>query len=389
MRVFVAGTSLLPSYGGPAFSVSRLAIALTDAGAEVGLWAPDQSAGSTTLLPVKSPVQRLSGTEAEALDRFGKADILHDNGIWLPHNHRLAGLAKVRGIPRIVSTRGMLEPWARRHKQFKKHLAWHLYQRRDLRLACCHHATAEAEADNLSKLRLGVPIVTVPNGVDVPEEQPPIANGKVEQATSERLRTVLFLGRIYPVKGLPMLIEAWARVRPKGWALRITGPDEAGHRKFVEKAVLAAGLGEVISFTGPIEPRMKKSAFFDAELLVLPSHSESFGVVVAEALAHGLPVLTTTRTPWSILARRECGWWVEATVDGISEGLRQATDLEPEARRAMGAKGRALAIEQFGWECVAERILAMYRLILGKASDSTSIITSPNLCLLDHETPVL
>jgi glycosyltransferase involved in cell wall biosynthesis len=364
-------------------------VALADRGTEVGLWASDQSAATSTLIPPKSSVQRLIGTEANALDRFGKIDILHDNGIWLPHNHRLAELAKTRGIPRIVSTRGMLEPWARRHKQFKKRLAWRLYQRRDLRLACCHHTTGEAEAHNLEKLLLGVPVITVPNGVDVPEEQPPTVNGEVERAISERLRTVLFLGRIYPVKGLPMLIEAWARVRPQGWVLRIAGPDEAGHRKFVEKAVLAAGLGEVISFTGPIEPRMKKSAFFDAELLVLPSHSESFGVVVAEALAHGLPVLTTTKTPWSILAQRECGWWVEATVDGISEGLRQATDLEPEARRAMGAKGRALAIEQFGWECVAERILAMYRLILGKASDSTSIITSPNLCLPNHETPVL
>jgi glycosyltransferase involved in cell wall biosynthesis len=364
-------------------------MALADRGTEVGLWASDQSAAASPLISPKSSVQRLIGTEANALDRFGKIDILHDNGIWLQHNHRLAVLAKTRGIPRIISTRGMLEPWARRHKQFKKRLAWHLYQQRDLRLACCHHTTAEAEADNLSKLRLGVPIVTVPNGVDIPEKQPPLVNRENEQATSERLRTVLFLGRIYPVKGLPMLIEAWARVRPKGWALRIAGPDEAGHRRSLETAVLTAGLGEVVSFTGPIGHQMKKSAFSNAELLVLPSHSESFGIVVAEALAHGLPVLTTTSTPWSILAQRKCGWWVAATVEGISDGLRQATDLGPEVLRAMGAKGRALAIEQFRWECVAERTLAMYALILGKASASAAIIGSPNLCLPDHETPVL
>ena len=74
----------------------------------------------TPLLPARSSVQRIIGTESEALDRFGEPDILHDNGIWLPHNHRLAMLAEKRGIPRVVSTRGMLEPWALSHKRLKK-----------------------------------------------------------------------------------------------------------------------------------------------------------------------------------------------------------------------------------------------------------------------------
>jgi glycosyltransferase involved in cell wall biosynthesis len=109
---------------------------------------------------------------------------------------------------------------------------------------------------------------------------------------------------------------------------------------------------------------MKKSAFFDAELFVLPTHSESFGIVVAEALAHGLPVLTTTGAPWSILPESGCGWWVDPTVDGIAEGLRQATILDPEILQAMGAKGRALVITEFGWNRVADRILSTYLGIL-------------------------
>ena len=131
MRVLLTGTSLLPEYGGPAFSVSRLAMALAEAGAEVGLWASDQSAMFTPLLPAGSSVQRIIGTEAEALDRFGETDILHDNGIWLRHNHRLAVFAEKRGIPRVVSTRGMLEPWALNHKGLKKKIAWRLDRPRD------------------------------------------------------------------------------------------------------------------------------------------------------------------------------------------------------------------------------------------------------------------
>src|ERR1700693_2966750 len=141
--------SLLPDYGGPAFSVSRLATALAEAGAKVGLWASDQSAAITPLVPAGSSVQRIIGTEAEALVRFGETDILHDNGIWLPHNHRLAVLSEKRGIPRVVSTRGMLEPWALRHKWLRKRLAWALYQRRDLTHAQVHHTTAQSESRNL------------------------------------------------------------------------------------------------------------------------------------------------------------------------------------------------------------------------------------------------
>ena len=337
-------------------------MALADAGAQVGLWAADGSAATTALLPAVSPVQRMIGTESEAVDRFGETDLLHDNGMWLPHNHRLAALTGKGGIPRVVSTRGMLEPWALQHKRLKKDVAWWLYQRRDLKQASCHITSSAAEARNVQHLGLGVPVVTVPNGVDVPEQPRHFAS---ESGNGERnVRTALFLGRIYPIKGLPMLIEAWARVRPDGWRLRIAGPDEAGHRKQVERAVSAAGLGDVVSFAGPIEPEMRTPAFFDADLFVLPTHSESFGMVVAEALAHSLPVLTTTAAPWSILQEQGCGWSVDPTVDAITEGLRQATRLDSRALRGMGKKGRALVVERFSWRSIADRMLCTYREVL-------------------------
>ena len=370
MKIFLAATSLLPSYGGPAVSVTRLATALGDAGAQVGLWSADNSEAAESLLPDVSSVQRLRGTEPEALNSFGIPDVLHDNGIWLPHNHRLAVLARKHSIPRVVSLRGMLEPWALRHKWLKKKIAWMAYQRRDLEQACCHLTSSEPEARNLEKIGLGVPVITVPNGVDLPADQlarhasPEPRNGT---------RTALFLGRIAPVKGLPMLIEAWRRVRPQGWVLRIAGPDEDDYQREVEKAVSSTDLEQFVSFLGPIPPEDKHVLFRDADLFVLPTHSESFGVAVAEALAHGLPVLTTTGAPWSILPGQGCGWWVDASVDGLVHGLQQATDLDCRTLQAMGARGRAMVVERFSWERIAGDVLTAYRSILATTSSAAGV----------------
>jgi glycosyltransferase involved in cell wall biosynthesis len=354
VKVLLTVGSFLPSYGGPAFSVSLLASALADLGADVGVWAPDQSAEQSPLFSPRTSVRRLSGPISEVLQRFGPADVLHDNGIWLPHNHRLVRLAARAGAARIVSIRGMLQPWALKHKHTRKKAAWWLYQRGDLERADLHHCTSDAEAGHVRDCGLGVPLVTIPNGVELPS----VISSR--EAFKGEPRVALFLGRIYPVKGLPMLIEAWARTRPQGWILRIAGPDEAGHRREVERAVADADLRDVVHFTGPIAPQMKQDCFSKADLFVLPTHSESFGVVIAEALAHGVPVLTTSGAPWSILPKVGCGWWVDANVDGIASGLRAATSLDSETLRALGAKGRDLVALEFSWKSVAQRTLSAY-----------------------------
>jgi len=362
VKIFLAGTSLLPSYGGPAYSVARLATALADANARVGIWASDQSVLDTPLLSARGKIQAITGKATEALAEFGSPDVLHDNGIWLRHNHQFAVLAAQRSIPRVVSTRGMLEPWAVRHKRLKKWLAWKVYERRDLQRAQLLHSTALQEARNLESFGLGVPVRVIPNGVDLP------AITREEAAARESRnvprRTALFLGRIYPVKGLPMLVEAWARVRPQTWRLQIAGPDEARHRAEVERAVSVAGLSDVVSFLGAISEETKSNVYFNADLFILPSYSESFGMAVAEALAHGLPVLTTKGAPWPELATIGCGWSVDSTIEGIAQGLRQATAQDPAMLRLMGAKGRAWVAADFGWDAVANQFLVTYEKLM-------------------------
>ena len=154
-----------------------------------------------------------------------------------------------------------------------------------------------------------------------------------------------------------MLVKAWAQARPKGWNLWIAGPDEAGHRLEVEHAISAAGLTEIISFLGPLEGRAKQAAFCNADLFVLPSHSESFGMVIAEALAHRLPVLTTTATPWPMLRDYDCGWYVD----------RQS----PALRKGYVRQHRAIPRHSEQWVSVAE--YSLQRNSAGHASRGNSL----------------
>lgn len=359
MKIFLSATSLAPRYGGPAYSVSRLALALAGAGAQVGLWSADGSAMDTPLLAGDASLARLSGTAADALGQF-QPDIVHDNGLWLGHNHRLARVCRRLGLPRLVSTRGMLEPWARRHKKWKKDFAWLAYQHRDILISDGLHATAAQEAENLACLKLDVPVHVIPNGVDIPalRSLPP----------SGALRTALFIGRLYPVKGLPLLIEGWSRVRPSGWRLVLVGPDEAGHRAELEVLIARHGLDDVIQFTGPLQGEAKESALFGADLFVLPTHSENFGMAIAEALAHGVPVLTTVGAPWPALTQQAMGWRTPISVDGLVAGLEAATTADRSALRAMGARGRAFVTAEFGWDRVARQFLATYATIVAKST---------------------
>jgi glycosyltransferase involved in cell wall biosynthesis len=201
----------------------------------------------------------------------------------------------------------------------------------------------------------------VPNGMDLP-----VPDGKRHALTAgpDRRRIALFLSRIHPVKGLPMLIEAWARLRPAGWELHIAGPDESGHLLHVQAQIKAGGLSDSVRILGPVSAAQKSTVFAQADLFVLPTHSENFGMVIAEALAHGVPVLTTKGAPWPMLTDRRCGWWVEANAEGIADGLMAATSCAPAELCAMGQRGRALIQEQFGWPRIGERFVTLYEDLL-------------------------
>lgn len=365
------------SHGGPSRSVPLLCEALSERSASVRLvtTVPDGKASGEVLLPgkgvntrtvieagrlrsvLRSPVAFYRALRAEVIQL--PPNLMHDHGLWLPSNAAAALVSRRQSIPLVISTRGMLTKWALQHNRWKKRLAWMGYQKHVLRRAALFHVTSQEEVDALRDLGFDQPAAIIPNGVPIPE----VSTEKRKATDGHR---ALFLSRVHPKKGLPMLLDAWAAVRPVGWTLEIVGPSEEGHRAELEAQARRLGLEDTIQFSGSVADDEKWDVYRRADLFVLPTHSENFGIVVAEALAAGVPALTTTGAPWEDLERHGCGWWVEPTEPALTEALRTAVGASDKTRRAMGQRGRRLVEEQYSWPGVAENMTAAYQWLLGQ-----------------------
>ena len=298
------------------------------------------------------------GRLLDALHGGSRIDLVHDHGIWLPMHHGIAAWCRQTGVPRMVSVRGMLNPWARGHHAARKRLAWLAFQRGDLTTADVLHATSAAELSAIRAAGMRQPVVLLPNGIEPPAEMPP--------PPSDGLRTALFLSRLHPSKGIDLLLQAWRDAAPPGWRLLIAGAGAAAFVRSIESTIANLGLRDTVVLCGPADDATKWRLYAQAELFLLPTRSENFGLVVAEALAAGVPVITTHAAPWDWLPARQAGWWVPVDAASLAGAIRAATALRPAELRAMGQRGRAEAIARFDWSALAAEFAAAYDWILGR-----------------------
>ena len=289
------------------------------------------------------------------------ACVLHDHGLWLHMNHVAAAVARRLGIKRVVSPRGALESWSLQYRSWKKKLAWYAYQLGDLNSVSAFSATSIGEADAIRALGFVQPIAIIPNGIALP------VLPDTPRRPSEP-RSVLFMSRIHPKKGLLDLIGAWSQAVKSGWELVIAGPDEGGYRRIVEEAARQGGQQSSIRFIDPVQGLAKRELLMSADVFVLPSYSENFGIVIGEALAHGIPAIATKVTPWKSLQTDGCGWWIETGALPLAAALLDAMSISDEKRAEMGRRGRALVKRDYSWHSVAKQHIDMYRSLLTGAS---------------------
>ena len=383
LSVFHTIAGLQVQSGGTSKAVVDLADALGQQPAIQPVLVSQALLGESTLTSLNPNVQRLiARTNSSNALRLGwplrgalhnliqdrELSLIQNHGLWLPVNHWVSQFARTHCIAMIAQPHGMLEPWAMNHKAWKKRLAWNLYQRRDLESAAVLHATAEQEAESFRNLGLRNPIAIIPHGTDLPEWRD-LTYPKGSP------RKMLFVSRIHPVKGLLNLVQAWQLIKPSGWKMIIAGPDEGGHQPIVEAAIQQAGLQNDFEFTGSVYGDEKEALYRSADLFVLPTFSENFGLVVAEALACGVPVITTKGAPWQGLHTHRCGWWIDIGVEPLAAALREAMNLPPDTLRDMGRRGRAYVEQNFGWPGIAQQMLSVYRWVLGQGDKPDCVMS--------------
>jgi len=376
MKAAILTTTLSHAAGGPAASVPPIAHGLAKRGVQTSVlgvtdldfpegakaWGPKVYAHS----PLPPRVLGRASGMGKTLTEIAP-DMVDVQGIW--NWPSLINLRHHRAtdIPYVVTPRGMLDPWARAHSAWKKHIVRLWFEDAHLRGATCLRATAEMEAEHFRSFGLQNPIAVVPNGVSVEPLPPSIPFNRC-------MRRMLFVSRVHPKKGLPLLIRAWAKLAEiyPNWELVVAGPDELGHTS--EMQALAARLRVPrIQWLGPVRGDAKTELYRSADLFILPTYAENFGLVVAEALANGVPVITSRNAPWQGLQDNRCGWWITLDQLHLDNAMAEALALSADERAAMGERGHAWVERTFGWDGIVARMEDLYTWV-AKGGTSPSFV---------------
>ena len=381
MRILHVISGLDPENGGPTFALVGLAAAQQRAGLDVSVMATWQIRSGFPL----AERLRQAGVRVEligqahgklsrhpdlaaAVDRVvANADVVHVHALWEEIQHQASRAAQRRGVPYVVTPHGMLAPWSLSqgglvHRLGKRaYLAWRL--RTNLDCATAIHFTTPAERDLVAPMGLRAKPLIEPVGIDFAEfetlPEPGAFRAKHPQLAARPM--VLFLSRLSPQKGLDVLVPAFARVTDNDAMLVLAGPDYDNYERAVRGWVAEHKLQDRVIFTGMLHGRARVEAFRDADLFCLPSHHENFGIVVAEAMAAGAPVVIS----------REVNIWQEVVDAGAGAAVpggavdELATELnrwlgDANMREQAGQKARTVAREHYDWQSIANRWVGHY-----------------------------
>lgn len=301
---------------------------------------------------------------AGALLKF-RPDLVHVHGLWMLPLRSVLRWHRKSGLPFVISPHGMLAPEALSYSSVKKRLVRVWFQDACFAAAAALHATSPGEVSDVRAFGYAGRMLEVSHGVDLPG----LPDGQ-RRAPPE----VVTIGRRHAVKGMDVLIKAWAQVQSQFplWRLRLIGPvqddcDTALHRLSVELGV------ERVTIEGPAWGSDRDKVMAGAELFILPSRVENFALTVAESLAVGTPVIATRGAPWQGLAEHQCGWWTGLEAPDLAQALSTAMMLSQEQRRAMGQRGRAWMERDFAWPIIAARMMAHYATLAEEVQGSTGI----------------
>ncbi len=384
MRVLHVTPYFAPAfqYGGPPRSVLGLCRALQQSGVEVEVYTTTANGSDpelppamqtpvlcqdvpTRYFPLRPPRRFFCSRMASQLSRsLSSFDLVHIHTLWNLVSWPAAAAARRAHVPYVISPRGMLEGAARAHRRWRKRFAYPLIERHNLRHAALLHATSEVERNTLGQLGLDVPICMLPNGIERLTDRKALRNRfRQRLQLPADVPLIAWIGRIHPIKRLDLLASAFTQV----WAvlphahLVIAGPDENHYRARVQP--LFRAVAKNVHWVGALESDGKQALLADANALVVCSDTESFAMVVVEALAAGVPTVVTRNSPWQKMETARCGYWTEHEPQAIVAALLEVL-THPEMAASMGERAQQLVKSEFLWSSIAAGMTQQYSTVL-------------------------
>ena len=393
MRVLHVIPSVSGLRGGPSQAVLELA-ALQQAGCEVQIATTNDHGPGLMDVPLGDPVAfqgapvrffprsspplrplrefAYSGAFAPWLrEHLREFDLLHVHSLFSYLPSTAMRIARRMGAPYIVRPSGLLCRWSLQQSRWRKRLFLALQDRANLNGSAAIEFTAEHERDEAAGLGLAAPSFVMPYGLHLPARLPEARTelrGRRKLPPDEPL--VLFLSRLHPKKGVQHLIPAAASLAGlHRFTVLVAGSGAASYEAELRGLVAQHGLTHRVRFVGFAEGEFKDLLLQGADVFVLPSYSESFAIAVMEALAVGLPVVTTPGVPLaSLVENHDLGWICAAEPADLAEAMRCAlASLRDDAQvAARAARARSLVARNFTWEIIAARMHQVYEALLHK-----------------------
>jgi glycosyltransferase involved in cell wall biosynthesis len=373
VRVLHVSDAYHPAYawGGPVYSLHALCKALARIpGVDLQVITTDTAGPHTrdNLRLLENPVQFAEGFQAFYCRRIAgrsispqliaavrraslDADVIHLTGAYSFPTIPTIFLSTLYGKPLVWSPRGALQRWRGSTRRLEK---WGWERICDAMLTssrCVLHVTSLNELKEASTRIRRARGVVIPNGVDIP--RPPAR----KSWKPDGLFRLLYLGRLDPKKGIENMLRAVSQLSDLAVRVAVYGGGDSHYAESLHALVGSLGLSTRVQFHGHVEGAQKEQAFLHADACIVPSFTENFGMAVAEALAHGLPVIASRGTPWSRIEEKKCGLWVENDSSSLADAIRKLACMRLEE---MGQRGRLWMAKEYGWDGIASAMHDVY-----------------------------
>lgn len=388
MRVLHIIPSIAPLRGGPSRAVLEMVQALRNSGVEAEIATTNDNGPTLLEVPVNQridyeqvPVWFFSrfSPEVSSVREFAfsshltawlwqhvaEYDLLHIHAIFSYPSTAAMAIARLQNIPYIVRPLGQLCKWSLQQSARKKQLYLTLIERNNLNHSQALHFTSQQEQLDVSRLGLSSPGFILPHGLSLPT---PVQNARCKLRQLLKVPqdepVILFMSRLHPKKGLDYLVPALGKLADQRFTFVLAGSGSPEYEAEIAALLHSNGIRDRTYCAGFVAGESKDLLLQGADVFILTSHSENFGVAVLEAMAAGLPVVLTPGVALAAVVQEEkIGYVPELSIPAIASALEHCIN-NPQDAKEMGDRARQFTLKHCTWEHISLKVIRVYTAVL-------------------------